>query len=310
MSSPGDRSNQGKDATASALARVPVLFAIWLVSVIFVFVPLAWLATNWIADPVDSSAAGVAGDPFFAIALGAVVGSWTIVAPLTMTGWADRHVWMRRHGCRNLSPGEHSRLDPLWQDVFVRARIHPDAYLLRMSDQPVQNAFAVGDGVITLDRGILEMDDVDLKAIIGHELGHHVRRHTQINGLALWFGAPARMLYGLLLFLVFGLIRLAGFLSGCGWALIALLLAFLVAVPAIALFLLLGIAQLLIRLLDRRAEFEADRYSASLGYRTEMVNALTELREIYGDPEPNKPWSPARLGSTHPPFADRIEALG
>ena len=35
-----------------------------------------------------------------------------------------------------------------------------------------------------------------------------------------------------------------------------------------------------------------------------------ELREIYGDPEPNKPWSPARLNSTHPPFTDRIAALG
>jgi Zn-dependent protease with chaperone function len=178
-----------------------------------------------------------------------------------------------------------------------------------MSDQPVQNAFAVGDGVITLDQGILTMDDADLKAILSHELGHHVRRHTQVNGLAVWFGAPARIFYGILLFLVFGLIRVAGLLSGCSLALIVFMAALVLAVPAIALFLLLGIAQLLIRLLDRKSEFEADLFAAEIGYRQEMVGALAELREIYGDPEPNKPWSPARLGSTHPPFTDRIGAL-
>lgn len=307
---PGDPTDQRKDATASALARLPVLFGIWLVSVCFVFLPLAWLATNWLADPADTSLAGVTQDPAFPLVLGGAVGVWALVAPLTMTGWADRKVWMKRLGCRDLTPEEHARLDPLWREVFSRAKIHPDAYRLQMSSEPVQNAFAVGDGIITLDQGILEMDDADLRAIIGHELGHHVRRHTQVNGLALWFGAPARILYGILLVLVFGLIRLAGALSGCSWALIVILIALMLAVPAIALFLLLGIAQLLIRLLDRRAEFEADLYASGIGYRSEMIGALTELREIYGEPEANKPWSPAHLNSTHPPFTDRIAALG
>src|SRR5690606_27869380 len=103
----------------------------------------------------------------------------------------------------------------------------------------VQNAFAVGDGMITLDQGILAMDDGDLKAIIAHELGHHVRRHTQVNGLAVWFGAPARILYGVLLFLIFGLLRLAGAISGCNVAVLVMMFALLLAVPAIALFLLL-----------------------------------------------------------------------
>lgn len=305
----GEIGDQGKDATGSAWASLPVVFGIWLVSVAFVFFPVSLLLTDWVSDTQYSNLLNLMKEPVFVAIFGGSVGLWTLVAPLLLTSTADRLVWMRRLGCRELTPSESGRLDPLWQEVFQRARIHPDAYRLKMSDQPVQNAFAVGDGVITLDQGILEMDDADLKAIMAHELGHHVRRHTQVNALAVWFGAPARILYGVLLFLVFGLIRIAGSLSGCSWALLFLLFALMLAVPAIALFLLLGIAQLLIRLLDRKAEFEADLFSAETGYRVEMIDALAELREIYGEPEKNKPWSPARLGSTHPPFTDRIEAL-
>lgn len=307
--SPGLRAGQGKDATGSALARVPVLLAIWLVSVAFVFFPLALLITEWFGEPANSSLAALVREPLFELCFLAGVGLWTAAGALVLTGWADRNIWMKRLGCRNPGPDEGSRLEPLWQEVFGRAGIDPGAYRLQMSDQAVQNAFAAGDGVITLDRGILKMDDGDLKAIIGHELGHHVRRHSQVNVLALWFGAPARMLYGLLLFLVLGLIRLAQAISGCSWSLLIIAAAVILAVPAIALFLLLGLAQLLIRLLDRRAEFEADQYSAGIGYRNEMIGALTKLREIYGEPEKNRLWSPARLNSTHPSFTDRISAL-
>ncbi len=301
--------DQRKDATASAWAGLPVVAGIWVVSIGFVFFPASLLLTGWLGGSGFASANDLIKDPLFLPVLAGSVGVWTLIAPLLLTPSADRVIWMRRMGCRELEPGERDRLVPLWREVFARAGIHPDAYQLKMSDQPVQNAFAVGDGMITLDQGILEMDDADLKAILAHELGHHVRRHSQVNMLAVWFAAPARTLYGLLVLLVTGLIRISGMFSGCNVAFLVLLLGLVLAIPAIVLFLLLGIAQLLIRLLDRKSEFEADLYSAEIGFRFEMIDALAELREIYGEPEPNKPWSPARLGSTHPPFTDRIAAL-
>lgn len=178
-----------------------------------------------------------------------------------------------------------------------------------MSDRPVQNAFAVGGGVITLDRGFLGMYDQALKAIIAHELGHHVRRHTTANGLALWFGLPARGLLIALITVTFGMVQGAGSIRGCGCSLIYISLLVALMIPTVVLYLLLGGADLLMRLLDRKSELEADAYAASIGYREELVDALAALKEVYGDPEPGPRLSAARLTSTHPSFTDRIAAV-
>lgn len=302
--------DQGKDATAAAFGSFMVVAGVWLLSAAFVFGPLAWVVTALAvdADRPDASGWALLAEPVFTWVMGSALVIWTAIGALLLTGWADRRVWRPRLGCRDPSPGEAVRLTPLWDDVFNRAGIDRNAYLLQVSDRPVQNAFAVGDGVITLDQGILGMSDPELKAIIAHELGHHVRRHTAANGLALWFGLPARTLLILLMAISFGMIRTAGSIRGCGCSLIWISLMVVVLIPTAALYLLLGGADLLLRLLDRKSEMEADAYSASIGYRDELVAALAVLKEIYGDPEPGSRFSVARLASTHPSFSDRITA--
>lgn len=305
----GTKGGQGKDATAAATGSFAVVFGLWLISAAFVFGSIAWIVAAVAKEPGEPGGWVLIGDPLFVTVLAPLLIAWTAVGGFLLTGWADRRVWRPRLGCRNPSPVEAGRLVPLWDRVFDRAGISRDAYLLQVSDRPVQNAFAVGDGVITLDQGILGMTDPELQAIIAHELGHHVRRHTASNALGLWFGLPARALLVALMSISSGMIRSAGSIRGCGCSFVYVGFLVLVLIPTVALYLLLGGADLLLRLLDRRAELEADAYAAGIGYRQELTRALSSLLEIYGDPEPAATLSPTRLNSTHPSFADRIAAL-
>lgn len=303
------RVDQRKDATAAAAWTFAVVAGLWLISAVFVFGSVSWVVAAVAAEPGHPGGWALLEEPVFFQVLAPLLAVWTGIGGLLLTGWADRRVWRPRLGCRDPVPAEAARLTPLWDEVFERAGIHPDAYLLQVSDRPVQNAFAVGDGVITLDQGILGMGEPELKAIIAHELGHHVRRHTATNALGLWFGLPARALLVLLMTISLGLIRSSGAIRGCGCSLVYIGFLIIVLIPTVALYLLLGGASLLLRLLDRKAEFEADTYAAAIGYREEMSGALASLLEIYGDPEPAPALSPERLNSTHPPFSDRIAAL-
>lgn len=309
MGRSGTEADQGKDATGVAFGSFAVVLGLWLISATFVFGSIAWVAAALAKGPDDPGGWALIGSSTFVAVLVPTLVAWTGLGGILLTGWADRRIWRPRLRCRDPSRVESGRLTPLWDEVFERAGIHRDAYLLQVSDRPVQNAFAVGDGVITLDQGILGLTDPELKAIIAHELGHHVRRHTASNALGLWFGLPARAMLIVLMSLVLSMLRGAGSIRGCGCSFFYIGLLILLLVPTAALYLLLGGANLLLRLLDRKAELEADSYAAAVGYRSELGRALASLLEIYGDPEPAPALSPERLSSTHPPFADRIAAL-
>jgi len=163
--------DQKKDASSIALAAFFVVFGIWLISVAFVGLPLAILITGFVFSE-ESSDLGVW------IVLALIVVPWTLMGPLFLTGFADRHWWQRQNGCRDLDELERARLLPLWDEVCERAGLSPDAYRLVMTSQPSVNAFATGDSMVSMDQGLLSsLGDPEIKAVIAHELGHHTKRH-------------------------------------------------------------------------------------------------------------------------------------
>lgn len=244
-------------------------------------------------------------EPLFWILLVLLVVPWTLAGPLFLTGKADEWWWQSRNDCRVPSEAECARLEPLWNDVCARADLHPDAYRLRMTDQSTINAFASGDSVVSLDQGMLDMSDGAIAAVIAHELGHHTKRHIGGIVLAWWYGRPAQFLLSLLMWLIAGILAIGRSCSGCIGMIILISFFAILVIPAAALYAVLGISTLLLRVLGRKTEFEADANAIDLGLGHEMVEALRHLQG--GDGEVNEKQSFLdRLTATHPPLSERI----
>ena len=295
--------DQNKDASSIALAAFLVVFGIWLISVTFVGVPLALLISSFLNGDEPSNQDGL-------IVLAFIVVPWTLAGPLFLTGFADRHWWQKQNGCREMDELERARLTPLWNEVCRRAGLSPDAYRLVMTSQSNVNAFATGDSMVSIDQGMLgSLDDPEIKAVIAHELGHHTKRHIGAIVLKWWYARPAEILLNLMFGVIAILIAVGREGCGCIGILVLAGLVVFLAGPALVLFLLLGGTILLMRIIGRRTEFEADSYAQELGMGREMGSALALLKKAYPEEDPENETFLDRLTRTHPRLDDRIARL-
>jgi heat shock protein HtpX len=176
------------------------------------------------------------------------------------------------------------------------------------------NAFATGrnpkHASVAVTAGILElMNDSEVEAVIGHELGHVKHRDILISSVAATLAAAITMRARMAFF--FGGSRDDDNRGGAMGGLFMLILA--------------PIAAMLIQMaISRSREFDADAAAAKyVGSPYPMISALQKLegwsKRIPMDASPStahmfiiKPFSGdsmMKLFSTHPPTADRIARL-
>jgi len=164
------------------------------------------------------------------------------------------------------------------------------------------NAYFGGLGksrrVVLFDTLLQKLEEKELLAVLGHELGHY--RHGDI-----WKNIALSGLFVFVLFYIFGHIPQSLYTEldtvptpGVTIALIS------IGMP------LLGfIYTPLSSLISRHNEYEADRFGCELGGRENLVSALLKLvRENKAFPKSDPIYS--RFYHTHPPILERLEALG
>ena len=189
----------------------------------------------------------------------------------------------------------------------------PKVYII---NDPAPNAFATGrdpkHASIAVTSGLLDiMDDSELEGVLAHEMGHiqnfDIRVSMIVFGLVVAVGIIADIL-----------LRMMFFSRGRdnNNPVIAILgIVAIIVAPLVAMLVQLAVS--------RQREYLADATGALTTRHPEgLASALQKLGE-YGAPvrrksssmahmwisDPDKPGFAARMLSTHPPIADRIERL-
>ena len=232
--------------------------------------------------------------------------------------WSSDKLALRMAGAREATPEEAPQLHRVVEQVASLANLpKPRVYII---DTPTPNAFATGrnaqHAAVAATTGILNiLDERELRAVLGHELGH-VKNHdiltssivatlagaiSMIAWMGLWFGGifggrDRNNPYG-------GLIMLAAFLLA----------------PIAATMIQLGIS--------RAREYQADATGAELTHDPEALASALEKLERGVQVRPMEPTPMAQstahlyivnpfrgggisnLFSTHPPIEERIRRL-
>ena len=226
--------------------------------------------------------------------------------------WSSDKLALRMAGAKEVSEQEQPGLHRMVAEVATLAGLpKPKVYLIQ-NDAP--NAFATGrnpeHAAVAVTTGIMRiLSDRELRAVLGHELGHVKNRDILISSIVATIAGAISML---------ALISLFFRNNRSPYAMVAFLVAWIVA-PLAA-----GIIQASI---SRTREFQADRTGAELTHDpASLATALEKLhqgvkeRPMEATPmaestahlyivHPFKAGGIANLFSTHPPLEERVKRL-
>ena len=252
--------------------------------------------------------------PILGLLFGIVVYAGTIAIALSSLGeWFFRLI----NGCKKIiDPRILNRLIPLFNEVYARAKmkdpiLSPNIRLYMINDH-YPNAFALGRNTVCVTRGLLYLDDEEIKGIFAHEFSHLSNKDTDFL-LFIYIGNLV-MTCGFMI--ARAMIWIISFFLGVATSdhddydvvkglrgLIFARLADLLYVIAVGLYTKLGL--ILVRHSMRKQEYEADKFAYDLGYGEQLRDALTQLQDTNEAPKKFA----ANLMSTHPDIFSRIDKL-
>jgi heat shock protein HtpX len=240
--------------------------------------------------------------------------------------WSSDKLVLRISGAREVTPEQEPHLHRLVDEVSAMAGMPKPKVYIMQNDAP--NAFATGrnanHAAVAATTGIMRiLDDRELTAVLGHELGHIRNRDILVSAIAVTIGSAIGVLPWLLFFFGFGRSR------GGGIVQLVALLATLILAP---------LAAAIIRMaLSRQREFGADETGAQITHTPLALASALEKLETHSRARPmnvnpavshlfivNPLKSARREGekndmmmgffgsdtfSTHPPIRKRVERL-
>jgi Zn-dependent protease with chaperone function len=216
---------------------------------------------------------------------------------------------------RKMIGREKSKLEPLLSDVIAQVNkeyttnYQPKDFKIKVSEDKITNAFALWYNTLIINRGAFDaLNDEQLRAIMAHEFGHLYYRDS-VRSIALIFSSFATRvvmwLYGIYIVItsMFAKNAKGEVATAAGLAVLVPMILFL---PIIILneigsriFYLLNMG------MSRGAEYRADAFVASLGYKADMISAL----EVIDNTTVTNNSFIAKLMATHPSPMQRIGAL-
>lgn len=205
------------------------------------------------------------------------------------------------------------RLQPIFDKVYAEAKEKTpdisDKVKLYMSEAECPNAFAVGHNTVCVTRGLLELEDEQIAALLGHEFGHLANKDTEdilVITVGNLFVVLILQFFALIVRFFGGIISCVEIVTGLkkedsdSWmtrALVYFLTVILVGAWT-------GLGAMVCKRSNHDAEFAADRFSAELGYAKPLTDAFLVI-----DGGPPAKGLLATLTASHPNTAERVMRL-
>ncbi len=214
--------------------------------------------------------------------------------------WFSGTLVLKMQHAKPLDESQHANIVKIVKDLTMADNLPmPKLYYV---DTPIPNAFATGrspqHAVVAVTSGILDiLNDDELKAVLGHELGHVKNRDMLVSTVAATIAGAISYIAQLAYFsAIFG-----GSSDDDAPN----------PIVSIAMLLLAPIAATLIQLaVSRSREFLADQHGAHLvGSGKDLASALMKLENFKKSVPPIQP-SPAEQASAHLMFANMFSMGG
>lgn len=218
---------------------------------------------------------------------------------------------------RKMIGRERDKLAPLFREVIEKVNkeygtnYRYEDFNIKVSDDKLVNAFALGYRNITISRACFEaFTDGQLKAVLAHEMGHLFYRDS-VRSIALIFSSFATRivmwLYAIIVVVQAFFAKIASGMGGHGvLAAIVSFVPLLIFLPVVVFNWLGGKVFMLLNMaLSRKAEYRADMFAASLGFKADMIQAL----EVIDGVTVTDNSFLAKMMATHPAPMQRIGAL-
>lgn len=171
------------------------------------------------------------------------------------------------------------------------------------------NAFMFGFGsnkrIVLFDTLLTQVKDAEIRAILGHELGHWALKHTLMNFVTTQLYIGAAFYFFALTFGSHDLYAAFGFDDPQRPAatIIALMLFFQTLWAPVD-----KILSFVLTIVSRMNEFAADKFSVDLGMSSDLQSGLTKIHlENLGAMNPD-PWY-STYHYSHPPLVERLRAM-
>lgn len=216
--------------------------------------------------------------------------------------WFSDKVVLKMQRAKPLDENEHRNIVNMVRDLTQKDNMPmPKLYIM---DTPVPNAFATGrspkHAAVAVTTGIMAiLTDAELKAVLGHELGHVKNRDMLISTIAATVAGAISFIAEIAFW--------GGALFGGGdeeegggnW------------IGTIAMIILAPIAAMLIQMaVSRSRELLADQHGAKLvGSGKDLASALQKLEDFKGQVRPIQA-SPTDQATAHLMFANMFSMRG